>query len=276
MTPVDDTMLMSYALDGGRGPHGMDELAERHLRHTCMPFDQVIQYAPGAKQSDKTFGQVPFDKATEYAAEDADITLRLWMLLKPRLVAERMVTVYETLERPLIPVIAGMERAGIKVDRAVLSKLSSQFAQGVARLEEEINEPRRPQVQPGLAAPARRVAVRPLEAARRQEDQDRPVGDARRPARRARQQRGAARQRAPARQYHAGVAPAHQAALHLHRCAARLHQRGDRPHPHQLCAGLHARPGGWRPASPTCRTSRSAPRKAAPSARRSSPTRAPG
>jgi DNA polymerase-1 len=139
MAPVDDTMLMSYALDGGRWSHGMDDLSERHLQHTCMPFDQVIQYAPGAKRQDKTFGQVPFDKATEYAAEDADITLRLWMLMKPRLVAERMTTVYETLERPLVPVIAGMERAGIKVDRAVLSKLSSQFAQGVARLEEEIN-----------------------------------------------------------------------------------------------------------------------------------------
>ena len=139
MAPIDDTMLMSYALDGGRGPHGMDNLAERHLQHTCMPFDQVIAFAPGAKRADKTFGQVPFDKATEYAAEDADVTLRLWMLLKPRLVAERMTTVYETLERPLVAVIAGMERAGIKVDRAVLSKLSSQFAQGVARLEEEIN-----------------------------------------------------------------------------------------------------------------------------------------
>jgi DNA polymerase-1 len=104
-----------------------------------MPFDEVIKYAPGAKRSDKTFGQVPFDKATEYAAEDADVTYRLWMALKPRLVAERMMTVYETLERPLVPVIAGMERAGIKVDPAVLSRLSSQFAQNVARLEEEIN-----------------------------------------------------------------------------------------------------------------------------------------
>jgi DNA polymerase-1 len=139
LAPIDDTMLMSYALDGGRWSHGMDDLAERHLRHTCMPFDQVIQYAPGAKRSDKTFGQVPFDKATEYEAEDADVTLRLWLLLKSRLVAEHMTTVYETLERPLVAVIAGMERAGIRVDPAVLSRLSSQFAQGVARLEEEIN-----------------------------------------------------------------------------------------------------------------------------------------
>ncbi len=136
---IDDTMLISYALDGGRGQHGMDSLSEKHLQHTCMTFEQVVAFAPGAKKSGKTFGQVPFDKATEYAAEDADVTLRLWMMLKPRLAAERMVTVYETLERPLLGVISGMERTGIKVDPSVLSRLSSQFAQGVARLEEEIN-----------------------------------------------------------------------------------------------------------------------------------------
>jgi DNA polymerase-1 len=136
---IDDTMLISYSLDGGRGQHGMDSLAEKHLQHTCMTFEQVVAFAPGAKKSGKTFGQVPFDKATEYAAEDADVTLRLWMILKPRLAAERMVTVYETLERPLLGVISGMERTGIKVDPSVLSRLSSQFAQGVARLEEEIN-----------------------------------------------------------------------------------------------------------------------------------------
>ena len=136
---TDDTMLISYALDGGRGQHGMDSLAEKHLQHTCMTFEQVVAFAPGAKRSGKTFGQVPFDKATEYAAEDADVTLRLWMMLKPRLAAERMMTVYETLERPLLGVISGMERTGIKVDPSVLSRLSSQFAQGVARLEEEIN-----------------------------------------------------------------------------------------------------------------------------------------
>ncbi len=136
---TDDTMLISYALDGGRGQHGMDSLAEKHLQHTCMTFEQVVAFAPGAKKSGKTFGQVPFDKATEYAAEDADVTLRLWMMLKPRLAAERMVTVYETLERPLLGVISVMERTGIKVDPSVLSRLSSQFAQGVARLEEEIN-----------------------------------------------------------------------------------------------------------------------------------------
>jgi DNA polymerase-1 len=138
VSPIDDTMLMSYALDAGKGSHGMDDLAMRHLGHACISFEQVMANAPG-KKSERTFAQVPLDKATEYAAEDADVTLRLWMLLKPRLVAERLATVYETLERPLLPVIAEMERSGIKVDAAILSRLSSSFAQGVARLEEEIN-----------------------------------------------------------------------------------------------------------------------------------------
>ena len=136
----DDTMLISYALDGGRGGQGMDDLARRHLGHSCIPFKQVIAHAPGKKAADKTFAGVPIDKATEYAAEDADITLRLWMVLKPRLVAERMTTVYETLERPLAPVIVDMEHAGISVDRSILSRLSGTFAQRAAQLEDEVYE----------------------------------------------------------------------------------------------------------------------------------------
>jgi DNA polymerase-1 len=139
VAPIDDTMLMSYALDAGRGSHGMDDLAMRHLGHTCITFEQVIAHVPGKKKSERTFAQAPLDKATEYAAEDADVTLRLWMLLRPRLAAERVATVYETLERPLVPVIAEMERCGIRVDGAILSRLSSTFAQSVARLEEEVN-----------------------------------------------------------------------------------------------------------------------------------------
>ncbi len=138
--PIDDTMLLSYTLDGGRATHGMDDLALRHLGHVCMSFDQALEHAPGAKKSEKTFAGVPIAKATEYAAEDADVTLRLWQKLKPRLAAERMTTVYETLERPLVPVIVEMERAGIKVDRAILSRLSSTFAQRAARLEAEVYE----------------------------------------------------------------------------------------------------------------------------------------
>ena len=138
VTPIDDTMLLSYVLDGGRGGHGMDDLAERHLAHSCISFSSVIEHAPGAKKSEKTFAGVPIANATAYAAEDADVTLRLWMKLKPRLVAERMSNVYETLERPLVPVIVAMEQAGIKVDRAILSRLSGTFAQRAARLEEEV------------------------------------------------------------------------------------------------------------------------------------------
>ena len=139
ITPIDDTMLLSYTLDGGRGGHGMDDLSERHLAHTCISFDQVIENAPGAKKSEKTFAGIPIAKATEYAAEDADVTLRLWLKLKSRLPAEAMTTVYETLERPLVPVIVAMEKTGIKVDRAILSRLSSAFAQRATRLEEEVN-----------------------------------------------------------------------------------------------------------------------------------------
>jgi DNA polymerase-1 len=139
ITSIDDTMLISYALDAGKGLQGMDALSERHLGHTPLAFTQVIEHAPPAKKkSDRTFAGVPIDKATEYAAEDADVTLRLWLALKPRLVAERMTTVYETLERPLLPVLADMEAAGVKVDRSILSRLSSSFAQGIARLEEEV------------------------------------------------------------------------------------------------------------------------------------------
>jgi DNA polymerase I len=137
LTSLDDTMLMSYALDGGKGSHGMDELAMRHLGHACVSFEHVIAHVPG-KKSERTFAAVPVDKATEYAAEDADVTLRLWLALKPRLAAEHMTTVYETLERPLVPIIADMEYAGIKVDGAILARLSGTFAQSCARLEDEV------------------------------------------------------------------------------------------------------------------------------------------
>ncbi len=135
IAPFDDTLLMSYALDAGRGGHGLNELAERHLGHLCISIDDVLVHAAGSKKSEKTFASVPIDKATDYAAENADVTMRLWRLLKPRLAAERVATVYETLERPLIPVIAAMEQDGIKVDREILSRLSGAFAQRAAEQE---------------------------------------------------------------------------------------------------------------------------------------------
>ncbi|TGE02322.1 DNA polymerase I [Methylobacterium nonmethylotrophicum] len=134
--PFDDTMLISYVLDAGKGSHGMDELARRHLGHQPITFADVA----GSGRQKVTFDRVALDKATAYAAEDADVTLRLWRLMKPRLAAERRATVYETLERPLVPVLARMEREGIKVDRGMLSRLSGDFAQSLARLEDEIQE----------------------------------------------------------------------------------------------------------------------------------------
>ncbi|MGE3067580.1 MAG: DNA polymerase I, partial [Hyphomicrobiaceae bacterium] len=139
VAPLDDIMLVSYALEGGKGSHSLDALSERHLGHAAMPLSQALDQAPGAKKSERTFAGVPIEAATSYAAEAADITIRLWHLLKPRLAAERVATVYETLERPLLPVIASMEHAGIQVDRAILSRLSSTFAQRIARLEEEVS-----------------------------------------------------------------------------------------------------------------------------------------
>ena len=133
--PIDDTMLLSYVLDGGAHGHGMDELAQLHLGHETIKFKDVA----GSGRKQVTFDRVPLDKACGYAAEDADVTLRLHEALKPRLVAERMVTVYETLERPLVPVLTGMERAGIKVDRAALARLSNDFASRIADLEQEIH-----------------------------------------------------------------------------------------------------------------------------------------
>ena len=133
---LDDTMLMSYALDAGVHGHGMDELSTLHLGHTPISFSEVV----GTGKARITFDQVPVDKAVAYAAEDADVTLRLWHALKPRLVSERKTVVYETLERPLVPVLRDMERAGIKVDRQVLARLSADFAQKMAQYEDETYE----------------------------------------------------------------------------------------------------------------------------------------
>ncbi|MEN3952326.1 DNA polymerase I [Iodidimonas sp. SYSU 1G8] len=132
--PVDDTMLISYALEGGLHGHGMDELSELHLGHKPIAFKDVA----GSGKNQVTFDRVPLDKATAYAAEDADVTLRLHEVLKPRLTQEHLVTVYETLERPLSPVLAAMEQEGIKVDRERLAALSREFADGMAAFETEI------------------------------------------------------------------------------------------------------------------------------------------
>lgn len=140
--PVDDTMILSFAMDAGRGEqgigggHGMDELSERHLGHTTMTFKDVC----GTGKKAISFSTVPLDRATEYAAEDADVTWRLHRQLKPRLAIEGGTRVYERVDRPLIPVVAAMERRGIRVDRERLARLSSEFEHAIRGLEQEIHE----------------------------------------------------------------------------------------------------------------------------------------
>jgi len=136
VTAFDDTMLMSYALHAGLHGHGMDALSERYLDHEPIPIKSLL----GTGKSAITFDLVPIDQAVAYAAEDADITLRLWTLFKPQLHQKQVTTVYETLERPLSPVLASMERTGILVDRDTLSRMSNAFAQKMAGLEAEIHE----------------------------------------------------------------------------------------------------------------------------------------
>ena len=136
ISPCDDTMLISYVLDGSSHKHGMDALSEQYLGHTPIPFKDVA----GAGKAQVTFDRVPIEKALDYAAEDAEITLRLYHTLKPRLVAERMVSVYENLERPLIEVIARMESEGVKVDPVILKSMSMDFGKRIADLETEIHD----------------------------------------------------------------------------------------------------------------------------------------
>ncbi len=136
VAPIDDTLLLSYVLDAGKHGHGMDELSELWLGHKPIAFKDVA----GSGKGQLTFDKVEIEKATPYAAEDADVTLRLWMILKPRLAADGMTSVYERLERPLLPVLRRMEARGVSVDRQILSQLSGTFAQGMARLEEEIHQ----------------------------------------------------------------------------------------------------------------------------------------
>ncbi len=136
VTPYDDTMLLSYTLDAGKHNHNMDDLAERHLGHTTVKFDEVT----GTGKARITFDRVPLDKALAYAAEDADVTLRLHRALKPRLLTDKMTTLYETIERPMPRVVSAMELAGIKVDKAELNRLSADFAGRMVALEREAHE----------------------------------------------------------------------------------------------------------------------------------------
>jgi DNA polymerase-1 len=134
IAPFDDTMLISYVLDAGNGGHGIEALAERWLGHAMIPFKDVV----GSGRNLVTFDFVEIERATTYATEGSDLAMRLWLVLKPRLVANGLVSVYERLERPLVPVLAKMEQRGISVDRQMLSRLSGELAQRAAALEDEI------------------------------------------------------------------------------------------------------------------------------------------
>ncbi|HEY0311794.1 MAG TPA: DNA polymerase I [Allosphingosinicella sp.] len=135
VTPIDDSLVMSFDLDaGGLNSHAMDDLAKKHLDHQCIAYKDVC----GSGQKQIKFNQVPLDRATEYAAEDADVTMRLWKRFKARLPYERVTQVYESVDRPLVPVVARMEREGVKVDRDELGRLSQEFTTQIAALEDQI------------------------------------------------------------------------------------------------------------------------------------------
>ena len=169
----DDAQLMSYALDAGRNAHGLDALAETWLGHATMTHGELT----GSGKAKLSFDQVEIDKATAYSAEDADVILRLWRVLKPRLVAERMTSVYETLERPLISVLARMERRGISIDRQVLSRLSGEFAQTAARVEAEIQEIAGEPVNVGSPKQIGDILFGKMGISRRHQDKNRGVVD---------------------------------------------------------------------------------------------------
>ncbi len=145
VAPIDDTILISYVLDAGRADHDQEALAESWFGHKAIGFTELT----GTGKNRILFDQVPVDKATEYAAERADIAGRLWRVLKPRLLAHGVNTVYETLERPLVAVLARMERRGISIDRQVLSRLSGEFAQTAARVEADIKKIAGEEINPG-------------------------------------------------------------------------------------------------------------------------------
>jgi DNA polymerase I len=134
LTPCDDTMLMSYVLHGSAHSHGMDFLSEKFLNHKPIAYEDVA----GKGKNQVTFDKVDIAKATDYAAEDADITLRLYRLFKPRLAHDKMMAVYENIERPLVTVIAEMELNGIRVDPKTLQDMSSAFGKKLVQLETEI------------------------------------------------------------------------------------------------------------------------------------------
>ena len=266
LAPFDDTLLISYALDGGLtgDDHSLDALGERTLGHKTLALSEVA----GSGRNFVGFARVPIDRACEYAAENADMILRLWRVLKPRLAAEAVTSVYERLERPLVQPLARMERRGITIDRDMLSRLSGEFAQGMGRLEDEVaklvgapfNLGSPKQLgdilfgQMGLPGGKKTATGAWSTTASVLEDL------------------AAEGHQLPARVL--AVAAIVETQVDLHRRAAGLRQSGDRTRAYVLRARGRPPPGACRRPSPTCRTSPSAPRRAARSAAPSSRRRA--
>ena len=233
IAPLDDTLLQSYVLDAGRSEHDVALLATRYLDYTTIDFSVLI----GSGKSRVTFDNLEIDKASEYAAEKADITLRLWLAMKPRLTADRMTSVYETLERPMVAVLARMEQRGISIDRQVLARLSGEFAQGVRTPRAGDPEGRRATGQSRQPQTAGRRSVRLARPARRNENQNRRVVDIGVHPRRSRRTRP--RIAAEDSRLAAGL----EVALDLYRCAAELRQSENASRAHKLrFGGDHDRP----------------------------------
>ena len=130
---IEDTMLQSYSLDAGKNRHNMDLLSDLHLSHKTIKFKDIV----GTGKSEITFDYVPIDIASEYACEDADITLRLYNIFKERLFKEKVLSVYENLEKPMIKILARMEQAGIKIDTDILNDLSNNFKKDLSQIEKK-------------------------------------------------------------------------------------------------------------------------------------------
>ena len=131
---MEDTMLMSYVLDAGKNRHNMDTLSEIHLGHKTISFKEMV----GTGKKEINFSEVELDKAKDYAAEDADVTFRLYKKFVKNLKSEKMINIYEIFEKPLIKILAFMEIEGVEIDSKFLKSLSSKFEKKIQKLEKEV------------------------------------------------------------------------------------------------------------------------------------------
>ena len=270
MRPIDDTLLMSYALDTGVGPHGMDELSQRHLGHKPIAYKEVC----GSGKSQVTFDRVRSPRRPNMPPRMPTSRLRLWHILRPRLAAEgcrRSMSGWSVRWSLCWPKWNAPASRSIP---ALLRRLSGELTKSLAAIETEIYELAGETVQCRLDQAARGDPVRQARLSRRQEDRQRRLEHRRHRARRSGQQRKPDRGGAAPAAQAAGMAPAFEAEKHLYRHAARLYPSEDRPRAYLLRAGRPPRPDGSPPPIRTCRTSRSARRRAGRSAPPSSPSRA--